>query len=165
MDAWTKEYFHKLYLEHADRVYRICLMYLKREGDAKDAMQDVFLKIWDKKPDFNDENHAKSWIIRTTKNYCLDILKSNWWSKRSDLPPEEIPERPEEESDPDYELMSKIRMLKEKFQVVLYLYYYEEYSVKEIADIVGKSESTIQSRLAAGRAKLKKLIETGKEVS
>ena len=128
MYVWTKENFHRTYEKYSDLVYRLCLLYLKNESDAKDGLQDIFLKLWEKKPSFKNEQHTQAWLIRTTKNYCLDILKGSW---------------------------------PEKYREVLYLYYYEEYSIREISKLNGRKESTIQSRLAAARQKLKKILEKG----
>ncbi len=59
-------------------VYRICMLYLKNESDARDGLQDIFLKMWEKQPVFVNASHEKAWLISTTKHYCLDVLKSSW---------------------------------------------------------------------------------------
>ena len=62
-------------------VYRICMLYLKNESDARDGLQDIFLKMWEKQPVFENASHEKAWLISTTKHYCLDVLKSSWHKK------------------------------------------------------------------------------------
>ena len=47
---WTKDYFHEKYECYCDMVYRICMLYLKNESDARDGLQDIFLKMWEKQP-------------------------------------------------------------------------------------------------------------------
>ena len=79
---WTKDYFHEKYECYCDMVYRICMLYLKNESDARDGLQDIFLKMWEKQPVFENASHEKAWLISTTKNYCLDVLKSSWHKKR-----------------------------------------------------------------------------------
>ena len=83
MREWTKEYFHELYEEHSTMAYRLCMLYLKNESDAKDALQDLFLKLWEKKPKLKNKEHEKAWIIRAAKHRSLDILKSSWHKKRN----------------------------------------------------------------------------------
>ena len=71
----------------------------------------------------------------------------------------DIPDTPVEEGEEEGELLSHIRKLPDKYRDVIYLYYYEEYSVKEMAKILGRGESTLQTQLSAARGKLKKMLE------
>ena len=91
-----------------------------------------------------------------TRNYCKDQLKSIWHRQVDfgEIPEEASPETEEEES-----LLPYIMKLKEKYREVIYLYYYEEYSVKEMAKILGRGESTLQTQLSAARGKLREMLE------
>lgn len=156
MQKWSEERFRILYDRHIDMLYKICMIYLKNEEDARDGVQEIFLKLWERKPDFSDQEHEKAWMIRLAKNHCINQRKSSWFRKRTDMKDwSSIPAKGDPE---DTELLELVMELPVKFREVLYLYYYEEYSVREISRLLGRKESTIQSRLAAGRAKLKKLI-------
>ena len=152
---WTKDYFHEKYECYCDMVYRICMLYLKNESDARDGLQDIFLKMWEKQPVFENASHEKAWLVSTTKHYCLDVLKSSWHKKRVALDINR--EIMSDEREQEYPVLDEILKLPQKYREVLYLYYYEEYSVKEIGIMLKRKESTIQSRLAAGRNKLKTL--------
>lgn len=138
------------------RVYRIAMMMLQNSADAEDAVQNVFLKFVEKGQEFNDEEHENAWFITVTKNYCKDQLKSSW-KKQVDFT--EIPETASSEEEAEDNLLPYIMKLKEKYREVLYLYYYEEYSVREMARILGRGESTLQTQLSAARGKLKKILE------
>ena len=138
------------------RVYRIAMMMLQNTSDAEDAVQNVFLKFVEKGQEFNDEEHENAWFITVTKNYCKDQLKSTW-HKQVDFG--EIPETASPQEEADDSLLPYIMKLKEKYREVIYLYYYEEYSVKEMARILGRGESTLQTQLSAARGKLKKMLE------
>ena len=138
------------------RVYRIAMMMLQNTSDAEDAVQNVFLKFVEKGQEFNDEEHENAWFITVTKNYCKDQLKSTW-HKQVDFC--EIPETASPQEEADDSLLPYIMKLKEKYREVIYLYYYEEYSVKEMARILGRGESTLQTQLSAARGKLKKMLE------
>ena len=131
-------------------------MMLQNTSDAEDAVQNVFLKFVEKGQEFNDEEHENAWFITVTKNYCKDQLKSTW-HKQVDFC--EIPETASPQEEADDSLLPYIMKLKEKYREVIYLYYYEEYSVKEMARILGRGESTLQTQLSAARGKLKKMLE------
>lgn len=85
---WTKDKFYRMYEEYNGMVYRLCMLYLKNESDAGDAVQDIFLKMWEKEPVFANEVHIRAWLLRTTKHTCLDILKSGWFKRRADREPD-----------------------------------------------------------------------------
>ncbi|GAA4850283.1 RNA polymerase sigma factor [Paenibacillus vulneris] len=150
----TDKELAELYQRHADLVYRLCYIYLKNPVDAEDAVQSVFLKLIKSQTVFNDHEHEKAWLIATTQNYCKDILK-HWWKTRRvalDALPEVSSWNGE---DPPRKVLSKMLSLPEKYKTVLYLYYFEEYSVKEISAMLGQKESTIQTQLSRGRKRLK----------
>ncbi|OMF94256.1 RNA polymerase sigma factor [Paenibacillus sp. FSL R7-0337] len=146
--------FAELYQRHADMVYRLCYIYLKNPVDVEDAVQSVFLKLINTPMVFNDHEHEKAWLTVTTKNYCKDILKHWWRTRRVALEP--LPEIVTWNGiEPSGKVVSKLLSLPEKYKTVLYLYYFEEYTVKEIAEMLGCKESTIQTQLFRGRKRLK----------
>lgn len=67
MQKWSEEEFRLLYDRYIDMLYKICMVYLKNESDARDGVQEIFLKLWEKKPDFSDQEHEKAWLIRLAK--------------------------------------------------------------------------------------------------
>ena len=136
-----------------ERVYRVAMIYTKNAADAEDAAQSVFLKLIEKKVEFSDENHEKAWFITATRNHCKDMLRS-FWRREVDLG--EIPEQPDESFQGT--ALSVMMSLPPKYREVLYMYYYEGYSVREISGFLNRKESTVQTQLAAGREKLKPLL-------
>lgn len=150
----TKIFFDDIYKRNVDMVYRLCYVYLKNTADAEDAVQSIFLKLLDSDISFSNRNHEKAWFILTTKNHCKDILKSWWKVRKVDV--ESLPELP---SRVGYELsgnvLEELLALPAKYKTVLFLYYFEDYSVKEISSLLGDKESTIQTRLSTGRKRLK----------
>lgn len=145
----------KLFERQHKRIYRIAMLMFNNASDAEDAVQNVFLKYIEKGIEFTDEEHENAWFITVTRNYCKDQLKSYW---RRQVEMREIPEIPIEEDDNDG-LLEYIKKLPDKYKEVIYLYYYEEYSVKEMARILERNESTIQTQLAAVRRRLKIILE------
>ncbi|MFD0870195.1 RNA polymerase sigma factor sigM [Chlamydia abortus] len=150
----TDKELAELYQRHADLVYRLCYIYLKNPVDAEDAVQSVFLKLIKTQIVFNDHEHEKAWLTVVTRNYCKDILK-NWWKTRR-IALDALPEVPAWNGDvPSGQVLARLLSLPEKYKTVLYLYYFEEYSVKEISEMLGRKESTVQTQLSRGRQRLK----------
>ena len=141
------------------RVYRLAMVLMGNISDAEDVTQTVFLKAWEKKPDFRDADHEIAWILTTTRNQCKDIHKSFYRRKRADL--ENAPEpQVTLETQMDSEIWEALQSLAEKYRMVLYLYYYEGYSVRELSVILRRRESTLQTQLATGRKQMKSLLES-----
>ncbi len=145
-----------VYMRNADMVYKIAYLYMGNEADAEDILQNVFIKFIKSETYFMSVNHEKAWFITVTKNECKDVIKSVWKSRREDIKGRNegvhIDRYDEGES---AEVLEYLKELKPNYRVTLYLYYYEEYKISEIAGMLSRSESTIQTWLDRGRKKLK----------
>lgn len=140
---------------YADMILRISYQYLKQTWDAEDICQSVFLKYLTQTPRFDSVEHEKAWIIRTTINTCKDYTKSAFFRRTVSLdeaPPLAAPE------EPDSQLLELMKSLPENQRISLYLYYYEQYTTKEIAECLGKSDTTVSQYLSRGRRKLRKML-------
>ena len=157
---WTSiTQFREFYDRQVKRVYQLAMVMMGNISDAEDVTQTVFLKAWEKKPDFRDADHEIAWILTTTRNQCKDIHKSFYRRKRADL--ENAPElQVTLETQMDSEIWEALQSLAEKYRMVLYLYYYEGYSVRELSVILRRRESTLQTQLATGRKQMKSLLES-----
>lgn len=140
---------------YSDMILRIAFQNLKNQADAEDVAQEVFLKLL-KAPVLYDEVHRKAWIIRVTINQCKDLKKSFWHRKTEALTEEWQPFTSEEQG-----LLDELWRLPEHYRTVVYLYYYEGYTVPEIAKILEKNENTVSSWLGRARKKLKHILEEG----
>lgn len=139
-------------------VLRIAYTYLKNRADAEDIVQDVFLRIIDKKPSFNDESHEKSWLIRATINMCKNKVNMFWNKNKCSI--DDVQEfAVSDKYNTDTSVFQAVMALGEKYRVVVYMYYYEGYSTPEIADVIGKNETTIRSLLHRARNKLKDMLK------
>lgn len=144
-----------------DDILRIAYSYLKRREDAEDIVQETLIRFMQSKLQFDTEQQVKAWLLRVAVNLCKDYLKSAVHKKQTSMPEgydvaaEEETPMVEEESDVLQALMS----LPEKYRSALHLYYYEEYTTKEIAEILDKKESTVRSLLKRGREKLAERLE------
>ncbi len=143
--------------KYADLVFRLCIVYLKNNADAEDAFQDIFVKLFEKKIKFNDEEHLKAWLIKCTTNHCKNMLGSYWNRFRVSINDVVIPI----EYKKDYDLINYITKLPFKYKAVIYLYYYEGYNSLEISKILNIKEATIRTQLKRGREILKKDLSNG----
>ncbi len=139
----------------SDTVYKLAYTYTKNKYDADDIYQEVFLRFFKKKPEFQNEEHTKAWFIRTTINCCKSLYLSNWFKKTVVM--EEIQNDITDVFQED-SLFQAVMELPEKYREVIHLFYYEEYSVKEIAGILKRSESSVTTQLNRGRSRLRKMI-------
>lgn len=153
-----EEIFEKVYYTYSQMLYKLSFLYVKNEADALDIVQNTFINFL-KQESFNDEEHIKRWLIRTCINFSKNNLKSYWKKNRSSLEQNMYVI----ESFVDTQLQTMIFNLPPKYKGVIHLYYYEGYTVKEIADILNIKESAVKQRLKRGREKLKKEWENENE--
>ena len=142
--------------QYSDIIYRIAVHNCQISADAEDIMQEVFIELLTKCPCPDDPEHLKAWLIRVTINKCRSLHRLAW--RRKSVPLEECAElaQPEQSS-----VMEEIWQLPETMRNVIYLYYYEDYTIAEIAKILGKNANTVSSTLQRARRKLKDILEEG----
>ena len=141
---------------HLDMVYRIALNSLRHPADAEDAAQNAMLRLWRTDTEFQGEDHLRHWLVRVALNECKR-MSAHPWRKRT-VPLDQCPEPVF--SDPARQtLYQEVMELPAKYRVPLYLYYYEGYKVDEVGELLGLNASTVQTRLARARAKLKIQLE------
>lgn len=139
--------------KYSKTVVKTAFSYLKNTADAEDIMQEVFLSLMQKQSEFKSEEHLKAWLIRVTINKCKNHLKSSWFKSNNPIP-EDIPYLTQEQN----ELLTAVLSLNIKYRIPIHLFYYEGYSIKEIAEILDERVATIGTRLARGRKILKNKI-------
>ena len=146
--------------QYAPAVYRLAYARTGSRADAEDVMQEVFLRMVKTRPVFDSEAHAKAWLLRVASNCASDLFRLPW--RRREEPLEEdltAPESPREGS-----VTEAVLALPARYRIPVHLYYYEGYSVAEIAKIIGKSEGTVKSRLSRARDLLRKLLKEEEEL-
>lgn len=142
--------------KYSDMVYRIALTRTKSIENAEDIFQEVFMKLSEKDPKFEGEEHLKAWLIRVTINMTKNVNSSSWNRKVTELS-EDIKFETEEQSS----VFEAVNELQPNYRTVIYLFYYEGYKTKEISQIMKKSEGTIKTWLFRARNELKEKIEGG----
>ena len=151
----TEQEFNQAAQRHLDMVYRIALNALRRPADAEDAAQTVMLRLWQSRETFEGEDHLRHWLVRVTVNVCRDLTRSAWY--RRIVPLEHCPE-PSFSAPEEGRLYDAVMALPGKYRLPLYLYYYEGYKIKEIADILHKKENTIHTWLRRAKKELRDLL-------
>lgn len=147
--------------KYKDTVYRVALNFCGNEMDAEDAVQEVLMKLYLSKNSFQGDEHVKRWMIRCTLNYCKNLRRSA--SRWVETPPEELALSVPFEAEEQIAMYTAVMSLPEKYRTVLYLFYYEEYSIREISGILDLGESAVTTRLSRARNMLRK--ELGEERS
>lgn len=142
--------------KYIDTVYRLALSQTRSKDYAEDVVQEVFLRFLQSDKQFNDEEHIKAWLIRVTINCSKKIFTAAWFKKTVPLSDELSFETPEQ-SDAYYAVCD----LPKKYRTVIYLYYYEEMSIKELSEMLKISEGAIKSQLHRGRELLRKALKGG----
>ena len=138
---------------YSDMVYRLAFARTGNRSDAEDLYQEVFLRYLTKAPAFTSEDHRKAWLLRVAVN-CANRFHTAPWRKRTE-PLSEALSVPAPEGE---DLWEELRRLPEKDRTVLHLYYYEDMTTEEIAQMLDRNPATVCSQLLRARAKLKKLL-------
>jgi len=130
-------------------VYRLAYSHTRSAADAEDIYQDVFLRYFQKRPVFESEEHRKAWLLRVTVNRARSLFTSAWFRKTVPLETCIAFTEPDERK-----LDEALAQLHQKDRTLLHLFYYEKLSTKEMAQILGRKESTIRTQLTRARRKL-----------
>ncbi|MBQ9687488.1 MAG: sigma-70 family RNA polymerase sigma factor [Oscillospiraceae bacterium] len=142
---------------YRDRLFAAALSICRNPADADDAVQDTLLQYHTAQKEFESEAHIRAWLLRVAINRAKNITLSFW--RRSMLPLEQYAETLSFETAADGELFHEVMHLPEKYRIVIHLFYYEDYSVREIAGILKLKESTVRVRLMRGRKLLKEALK------
>lgn len=147
--------FQQVVDAYAASLYRLACSYCGSHADAEDVVQEVFLKYLQYAPEFPTDQQLRAWLVTVTANKCKDLLRSPWRRKQAPLSDAEAATTPD---DPNDVVQAALLRLSPRNQAVVYLYYYEELTTKEIGEALKLSETAVRSRLFQARKHLKKLL-------
>lgn len=158
--------FDAIAREYMTDLFKTAYSYVKSVPLAEDIVQDVLIKAFERQEQFRGESNYRTYLIRMTINRSYDVLRS--WSYRnyqltntftSLFKNSKSTEEIVVQKNNDKEIYEHVFNLPMKYREIIYLYYYMDYSVKEVAAILNLSENTVKTRLMRGREKLKKLLK------
>lgn len=143
--------------KYRNSLYAVAFNLCKSVQDAEDVVQDTFIQYLLHKKEFESEQHIRAWLIRVAINKAKN--KNNAFFRRNALPLEDYTKTLTFESEESFELFETVMKLPEKYRIVIHLFYYEDYSVNEIADILRVTSSNVKVRLSRGRMSLRNTLQ------
>lgn len=145
--------------------FKLAMRYLKSEFAAKDLAQDVAIKVWERRADWEEIDNFPAWCMRIAKNRCLDLLKKEKRTmlsiSASNYDTIDANPNPQEElelQDSDEQISLLINSLDEPQKTIITLREIECISYKEIAGVMNMSLEQVKVNIYRGRQKLKKLL-------
>ncbi len=152
----------QLYLQYADAMYNLCIRILQHQAEAEDALQEAFIKIFNNIHQYRNESSIGSWMKQIVTNTCLNVLKKKkiaFDELKDDMSESESDNVSENENNFTIEeIKTAIEELPQGYRVVFNLFMLEDYSHKQIADMLEISESTAKTQLFKAKRKLKELL-------
>ena len=154
--------FCDIYLPLTEGLYRVAYYLLESEQDAKDAVQDLFIKLWDSRETLDNVHNPMGYGIRLLKNQCIDSLRKKSRLARADLTDEiasdDTADGPQAAREQTERLMRAIRKLPEKQRKVLELKLLRSMSNEQISQETGMSNLAVRVMISRARAKLKEAL-------
>lgn len=139
---------------YSDLILRLSYTWLKSTQDGEDICQTVLMKLLTEDRTFDSPEHERAWVVRTAINACKDELRAY---RRRAAPLEDAEQAPAPEP-PRSDVLDAVMDLPEKYRTAIYLFYYEGYSAREIADMTGRSETAVNAHLSRGRKQLRTML-------
>ena len=142
---------------YRNNLYAVAFNVCKNAQDAEDVVQDTFIQYYSTRKQFETEQHVRAWLIRVAINKAKNVNNSFW--RKNKVPLEEYMETLAFETKESAELFETVMRLPEKYRIAIHLFYYEDYTTNEIAEILKISVSNVKARLSRGRSLLKETLK------
>lgn len=155
----TKEKLGALIIDSERHMYVTARSILFEDEDCADAIQETIVKAFSKIKSLRQDAYAKTWLIRILINECYNVLRQKSRQIPMDME-SEMAAKAAAESQDYSDLYRAVSQLQEELKLPVVLYYGEDFSVREIAQVLEISEGAVQKRLARARQKLKRLLES-----
>ena len=152
-----RQSLHELAAMYQDNLFAVAFNICQNTQDAEDVIQDTFVQYYTTKKEFDSEEHIFAWLIRVAVNKAKNVTRTFW--RRNKVSIEDFTEMLAFETPESETLFETVMQLPKKYRIVIHLFYYEDYTVREIADILKISESNVKVRLSRGRSLLKEKLK------
>lgn len=153
----SEEDSRQIVTEYAEVLYRIIFPFTGNRADTEDLVQEVFLSWVTGHPAFQNKEHEKAWFIRVAINKAKNYRGSGWKRLRTDY---KETEHAGEDFTKQVEtvgiITEQVMKLPAKYKPIIYLRFYEDLSIKEIAGLLNMNEHTVQTRLRRAKIILQK---------
>ena len=140
---------------YGNSILRYAYTYLHNMSDAEEVLQDTLVQFLKTAPVFESREHEKAWLLRVAGNLSKNRLAYNSLRRTDELNDELAAENREDLSF----VWDAVKLLPENYREAIHLFYYEGYSTKQIAKLLGKKEATVRSDLRRGRERLKAVLK------
>ncbi len=166
LQTQRSDYFSMLYKRYASKVFGKCISILKDYDEAKDAVQDIFVKIMSNLANFGERAKFSTWIYSITYNYCIDIIRkkkkektlfSDDIERAPDIAAEDVPDEFLLEMEVKH-LKTVLEMLATDDRMILLMKYQDDMSIREIADVLKKTESAVKMKIKRAKHKAQELF-------
>lgn len=161
IDSQRNTFFEELYERYSDKVYRKCLSFVKDREKAEDFTHDIFLKLIMRIGTFKETSKFSTWLFSITYNYCMDQLRLTKKMGETELDDNIDVEDDAEDAEMVEMEAGQLRKALETISVqertILLMKYQDDFSIKDIADTFGLTESAVKMRLKRTKEKLKKV--------
>ena len=147
----------EVFQKYGDGIFSAAFSVCRNRADADDVTQDTLVRYYSLGKDFESEAHLKAWLLRVAINRAKDIMHSFW--RRNKTQWEDYMDELAFEEPEDSRLFEAVMALPERYRTVIHLFYYEEYTVDELAHILRRPVGTVKSQLNRGRALLKNMLQ------
>lgn len=151
----TEEKFIHAVKRNSRRLFVIAFSYLKNKHDAEDALQNVFLKLWKSKIEFNDDLGIDKWLTKVIVNDCKNFFNLSFRQNKSI---EEVYDVSTFDKYFNVDLYNAVMSLSKKERLCVILFYYDDLTISDISKVTGIKESTVKSLLKRSRNKLKLML-------
>ena len=155
----THDEFKALYLPLSEGLYRIAFHYLEDGADARDTVQDLYIKLWNSRDRLDGVVNPKAYAYTLIKNLCIDRLRKDGRIVSEDSMPERASDDPPDKVLSDRETLRKvlrqIEMLPPKQREIVRMRIFEELEYEEIAERLGMTEINTRVQLSLARKTLK----------
>ncbi|OPX87691.1 MAG: ECF RNA polymerase sigma factor SigW [Pelotomaculum sp. PtaB.Bin104] len=166
--------YGELVQRYQDRVYSLAVRMLNTPEDARDASQEIFIKVYKSLPGFDFRASFATWLYRVSANVCLDFLRRRGKEQKRSEPLRENRIRadcladnsqgPEEallEKESIRELRQAVDTLPDSYRIALVLHHYQELSYKQVAEVMDLPEKTVATRIHRAKMMLKEILLGG----
>jgi len=148
----------ELYERYSKDIFKYSFSILKDEDDAKDAVQEVFVKYAENENSFKRNCSYKTWLLILTRNYCFNKTKSKGFNNAS-LEEQTFIRNYEASYDTQITVRDALMQLSPEDNELIYLREYENYSYKEIAEITEQSLENVKIKIFRVRKKLREILK------
>lgn len=154
-----KKAFEQLVIEHEQSLYKTAMYYLSNDQDAADALQETIMKAWTKLDTLKEDQYFSTWLTQILINRCKTMLRQRASEEPADLSDSGYQKPVQQNEYEEAEWLQTFRMLKEREQRVLVLYYLQRYNTREISEILEITESASRSLLHQAKKHLREILK------